>query len=99
MAVTLETLLESERKGYGNQPDLRLVVTLEQHSCARYVQLALLKEGLGAAHRKVTIRQRELDGIIAALRMAQERICDGDGTFTQGMSIEVYAASEACPIT
>jgi hypothetical protein len=97
-AALLETLLKTERKGYGNQPDLSLVVSIQQYDSSRYVQLEILADGQPHKARRVTVRQKELSAVIAALQLAQDRICAGQDSFTESLSNEAYAASPGCLI-
>lgn len=96
MGTTLETLMTTERPGYGDRPTLRFAACIEQWHGARYVELSVAADG--ERRRTVSVRQRELPGLIAALQRAQERICDAPESFTEGMTHAEYAASAACPI-
>ncbi len=97
MSSTLETLCTMTRKGYGDRPNLELVLTVEQYDGSRFIQLDLKTNGTSGPKNRVTIRQKEIPTIIEALSRGIDRICDDPDSFTEGMSHAEYAASPACP--
>lgn len=89
---TLQVLFEAERAGYGGKPKTVVRLTLESYEGKRYAMWGVYPEGSDKPTKAVSIRDAELQPLIAALGTAIQLWQKTDDGFTGSLSHAEYAA-------